>query len=244
MKEKLYAIPVNDGFDADCECPICRMKKTLEDSAVEYTMGPSYMEEDTRALTDAMGFCEKHAKAVCNQENRLGMALVLKTHFDKVICDIQAMEVFPAKAKGFFKKEARTQTAVTEYVQKLQKSCFVCSRVEAVFDRYVDTVFYLWKNDEQFKEKFLHGRGFCTEHYGLLHERAPGQLTGAALAAFTEALNRLYIDNMKRVRDDLEWFINKFDYKYANAPWKNSRDSIPRALTKTNGIIEEKKENG
>ena len=52
MKEKIYTIPVNDAFSSDCECPICSMYKALEDDAVSYTMGPSYMEDDIRAMTD------------------------------------------------------------------------------------------------------------------------------------------------------------------------------------------------
>ena len=43
---------------------------------------------------------------------------------------------------------------------------------------------------------------------------------------------------MKRVRDDLAWFINKFDYKYRDEPWKNARDSVIRSVTKTNSIID------
>ena len=31
---------------------------------------------------------------------------------------------------------------------------------------------------------------------------------------------------MKRVRDDVEWFINKFDHKYANEPWKMAKNSL------------------
>ena len=41
MAEQLYTIPVNDAFHADCECPLCQMQKTLEEHAIEYTMGPS-----------------------------------------------------------------------------------------------------------------------------------------------------------------------------------------------------------
>ena len=52
MAEQLYTIPVNDAFHADCECPLCQMQKTLEEHAIEYTMGPSYMEDDNRAMTD------------------------------------------------------------------------------------------------------------------------------------------------------------------------------------------------
>ena len=46
MKEQLYTIPVNDIFDKDCECPICAIKKSLDDDGVAFAMGPSYMEDD------------------------------------------------------------------------------------------------------------------------------------------------------------------------------------------------------
>ena len=88
MKEKIFTISVNDAFDSGCECPVCYMKRELENAAVEYTMGPSYMEDDIRAKTDELGFCEKHIKDVYNCENRLGFALVMKTHMDRVIADI------------------------------------------------------------------------------------------------------------------------------------------------------------
>ena len=68
MKEKIYTIPVNDAFSSDCECPICSMYKALEDDAVSYTMGPSYMEDDIRAVTDKKGFCQKHLKKVYDCE--------------------------------------------------------------------------------------------------------------------------------------------------------------------------------
>ena len=60
MKEQLYTIPVTDAFESNCECPLCKMKKELEQNAIEYTLGPSYMEDDNRAMTDELGFCEQH----------------------------------------------------------------------------------------------------------------------------------------------------------------------------------------
>ncbi len=99
MKEKIYTIPVNDAFDKDCECPLCAMYQELENNAVEYTMGPSYMEDDIRAETDKMGFCRKHLKKIYAVENRLGFALVMKTHMDKVINEIEKRNEQPVKAK-------------------------------------------------------------------------------------------------------------------------------------------------
>jgi len=68
-------------------------------------------------------------------------------------------------------------------------------------------------------------------------------MSGQILNDFVEQTNRLYLENMKRVRDDVEWFINKFDHKYADEPWKNAKDSLTRAMIKTASVLpeEEKK---
>ena len=64
MKEKLYTIPVNEGFEAEDECPFCAMERKAEQSAIRYYAGPgaSYMEPDVRASTDKAGFCGSHMK--------------------------------------------------------------------------------------------------------------------------------------------------------------------------------------
>lgn len=126
MKEQLYSIPVNDAFAADCECPVCQMYHKLETDSVEYTMGPSYMEDDTRALTDAKGFCGKHIKMVYDQDNRLGMAWVMKTHFDKTINDIK--KVMPSGPAKLIKKGI-SDSPLIKYIDNLDNSCFVCDRI-------------------------------------------------------------------------------------------------------------------
>ena len=64
-------------------------------------------------------------------------------------------------------------------------------------------------------------------------------MSGQILNDFVEQTNRLYLENMKRVRDDVEWFINKFDHKYADEPWKNAKDSLTRAMIKTASVLPE-----
>lgn len=234
MKEQLYSIPVNDAFAADCECPVCQMYHKLETDSVAYTMGPSYMEDDTRALTDAKGFCGKHIKMVYDQDNRLGMAWVMKTHFDKTINDIK--KVMPSGPAKLIKKGI-SDSPLIKYIDNLDNSCFVCDRINNFFDQYVDTIFFLWKKDDEFKEKFKSAKGFCTPHYSLLLKKAAAHLKGDDLESFVGIINDMYITNMERVRDDLAWFINKFDYKYQNEPWYNAKDSVIRSLVKTNGVI-------
>ncbi|MGN0368163.1 MAG: DUF6062 family protein, partial [Wujia sp.] len=124
MAEQLYTIPVNDAFDSDCECPICMMNRQLEQNAIEYTMGPSYMEDDNREQTDTLGFCSHHIRMLYAQKNRLGLALMMKTHTDKTIRDLKALsQQKPAVSGGLFKKQAAS--SVGEYIEKLESSCFI-----------------------------------------------------------------------------------------------------------------------
>lgn len=241
MKEKIYSIPVNDAFRADCECPVCAMYQTLDDNAVEYTVGPSYMEDDTRAMTDENGFCRRHMQMIYESGNKLGIALILKTHFDKIIRDVESLPNAAQTKKGLFAKKETEEIPRASYLDKVNHSCFVCNRINQVFDRYMDTIFYLWKHEMDFRKSFSECKGFCNEHFSRLLTDAPKHLSGKDLEEFCDVLCQLYLDNMKRVREDLEWFINKFDYRYADEPWKNSKDAIPRAMVKTNGIIMKEK---
>ena len=58
-----------------------------------------------------------------------------------------------------------------------------------------------------------------------------------ALNDFIDTLNAVYFENMERVNGDIGWFIDKFDYRFKNEPWKNSKDALPRGIIKTNHTI-------
>ena len=247
MKEQLYTIPVNEAFESDCECPVCAMHHKLKEGALEFTLGPSYMEDDIRMVTDRMGFCKDHVKELYDKQNRLGLALMLKTHADKTIQDVEklAKGYKPMKA-GLLKKADSSGNPLLDYLDKLKESCFVCDKIEKVFDRYIATIFFLYEKEADFRERVHQGKGFCTEHYALLLREAPKQLSSKYLEEFTKALNKSYLEGMKRVRDDVSWFIDKFDYRYTNEPWKNSKDSLQRMMMKQDSLAyfpEEKKGN-
>ena len=36
-----------------------------------------------------------------------------------------------------------------------------------------------------------------------------------------------------RVKEDVSWFTKKFDYRYKDESWKNSRDAVIRGCEKT-----------
>ena len=233
MDEQLYAIPVNDAFGEKCECPLCLMYRKLETAAVEFALGPSYMEDDVRMETNRTGFCADHVKLLYEQQNRLGLALMLHTHMQNVISHTEKLaKKGRTQAGGLFKKS--TGSAVGEYMRGLGRSCYICDRISNTFDRYIDTIFYLYKKDDGFRTAFKNCSGFCCEHYGMLYEAAPSYLSGKDLEEFTTLIDSLFIENMQRVCDDIEWYTDKFDYRNADAPWKNSKDAVVRTVLKLN----------
>ena len=88
MKEQLYTIPVNDAFQADTECPLCKLYHDLQADSVSFVMGQSYMQDDIRMKTNEVGFCPDHMRLMYSNGNRLGLALMMNTHLDKIIEDM------------------------------------------------------------------------------------------------------------------------------------------------------------
>ncbi len=238
MKEQLYTIPVNEAFDEMTECPVCSMYHNIEEGALEFTLGPSYMEDDVRMVTDRMGFCERHVAKLYERGNRLGLALMLKTHADRMIGEVEKKQksLKNVKRSSFFKKNTESTNEVSVYLDDLENSCFVCSKINDVFDRYIDTMFWLYKTDEDFKKRFEASKGFCNRHYSLLLRKCETGLGSSEAADFTAVCSDIYLKNIKRVRDDLSWFIDKFDYRYTNEPWKDSKDALQRSMMKDNSI--------
>ena len=80
MKEQLYTIPLMDAFREKDECPFCFIQRSLEQHAIDFTLGSgaSYMEDDIRFQTDKAGFCKDHYQKMFLYGNRLGSALILE----------------------------------------------------------------------------------------------------------------------------------------------------------------------
>ena len=182
MKEKLYTIPVHDAFQEECECPVCSMYRSIEQDALRFTMS-GYMVEERRMESNRVGFCERHMKMLYEGEDRLGLAWMIKTHMEHIIGEIEKRQEAPVKQASFFKKKAEP-SELTSYLEFLDHSCFVCDKINAMFERYLVTIFYLYKKEEAFRGLFRKSKGFCTEHYRMLAEMAPAQLGGELLQQF------------------------------------------------------------
>ena len=69
MEEKIYTIPVTEAFRKKDGCPLCRLKRELNETECGLIMGASMMEPDVRIQTNEQGFCAKHYEKLFSMKN-------------------------------------------------------------------------------------------------------------------------------------------------------------------------------
>ena len=240
MKEQIQTIPVNEAFDSGDECPFCWLERKAEQSAIRYVVGhgASYMEPDVRGATDAKGFCPQHLKKLHDYGNILGCALILQTHYAGLLEEFQAEAAdfeAPAKKPLFGKRKPADKEPYWKRLQEKNERCYLCDKNEYNMGRYFDTFFVLLKEPE-FRAKVEGSKGFCMRHFAMLLETAEKELPNAQHEWFYKTVFDLMEEHLVRVKEDLDWFIAKHDYRNSSAPWKNSQDAVPRTMQKLEGI--------
>ncbi len=244
MRYHIDTIPLWDAIKLDGECFLCAMSRKLELGETERYLGASVMEPDTRIQVNDLGFCRRHHAMLYGMSNRLGHALMLESHMTRTrermqkIMDSMAQSADQLE-KATLGKMSRTGSQAADEIRKqadalhsMASTCVLCNSIQENMDRYIQTFFHLYKNDTEFREKFIHSKGVCLPHMADLAHAAPSSLSAKECAAFLRHLNQLEKENMDRMQEDISWFIRKFDYRFQNEPWKNSQDAVPRTVNK------------
>ena len=241
MREQIHTIPVNEAFDAHDECPFCFMERKVEQSAIRFVAGPgaSYMEPDVRGATDRAGFCVQHMQKLYTYGNSLGNGLMLQTYLACFLEDFQKEKeafVMPEKKPLFGKrKQPVSDDPYWKRLRQKVESCYICDKIEYNMSRYYKTFFALLKEPE-FRAKVESSKGFCLRHFSRLLEEAEESLPNAQREWFYPMVFDLMERNLLRIKEDIDWFTAKFDYRNANAPWKNSQDAVQRTMQKLEGL--------
>ena len=231
--ERIYTIPVNEKFEKTAEhpedgCPICRLFEDLEENELDLILGASMMEPDIRIKTNEQGFCGTHFDMMLTRKNRLGLCLMLESHLDsvkKMMSDLPGSSLVGA-----------TGIMPMKRVHELNDSCYICSRIEHHLKNMIETVVLLWDTEDQFKRKFAAQPYFCLPHYSRLLDYARRRLSKKNFAAFYREAYGINSRYLETLGGDVSWFCKKFDYRYQDEPWNNSKDAAERAVKFLTGI--------
>ncbi len=214
MKERIYTIPLTESLDADTECPFCFLEQKIEKEQIEYALGPAMMEPDYRLLSNEKGFCRNHMEALFNSRRALPFSLVHDTRIDEVIKGLEMVAKKPEKKKC---------DALGETLKKHTSSCIVCERIESTIGKFINTFWYLYKKEPDFKNRILSGKGFCIHHFEDII-KASGQ-AGLKKNEYVNELLSLEIENLKRLKKNVHEFTKQFDYRSGGESKEDIRDA-------------------
>ena len=239
MKEKLYTIELHDALTSGDECPFCWLERKLEQAAIEFVLGSSYMESDIRDMTDRRGFCRRHTKAMYDYGNTLGNAWILKTRLVYLREELKKQtEHFSPESSGVLarlRKKESEENSVSAWIRQEESHCYICDRVEETYRRVLDTFVHQVKHEKEFLELVKACKGFCLHHFGDLAEVCRQRLgkreQDQILPLLFEQMNR----ELERIQEDVDWLIEKYDYRNADKDWKNSQDAVQRTMQKITG---------
>lgn len=221
MREKIYTIPVNEAFDDQSgKCPFCLLYEKLQEDELGLILGASMMEPDVRIQTNEKGFCGKHFHMLRTRKNRLGLGLILESHLDEVKKNI--------KPGGFLSRDKGA--APKKGIEALENSCYICDRIAFNFDNMLNTAVMLYAKEKEFRDKFAAQKCFCLPHYRRIIEASVrlGKPHREDMVADAAKVVGEYLD---KLRNDVSWFCKKFDYRFEDEPWYDSKDAIERAIS-------------
>lgn len=227
MLETIYTIPINEAFDKGVSdkssgCPFCNIRKKVEDDQLEIILGASMMEPDIRIKTNEQGFCHRHYEKMFTMKNRLGLALMMESHLAELQKDFSAF----APTDLIAGKGAK----VTKRIDALKDSCYICERVDYTMNRMYSNAALLWEQDRDFVNKTKEQPYFCLHHFREFLEAGRNNIDKKKMSDFYSDIKKVEMDYFATLSEDVSWFCKKFDYRYENEDWKNSKDAVERTI--------------
>jgi hypothetical protein len=223
-----------DAFTAAADaktCPFCEMKDKLEKDSIGFVLGPSYMEDDVRLETDRLGFCRRHYDLLYAEQNRLGLSLIVYTHLKKICAALESQSPNAARG-GLLARKAGTVSPLAASMAEFNDGCYLCERVERMFERYIETFFYMCQKSRELVVLLQSSGGLCLSHFSMILTEGPKKLRPAAWNELAAEVLPVQAAAFSELAADLDKFIRKFDYRNKNEPLGSAKDALPRALKK------------
>ena len=221
MKEHIYSIPLTEALEKKDGCILCTLEKDLEKAAVEYFLGPSMMEPDSRIITNEKGFCPAHMKMLFDGNNRLSLALMLETHIKELADGLCA-----TKSQGFFKKDT-----VGERIERRVHSCALCDKLSAQMSAAGRNLAYLWASNDDFKKMFESAPPLCLRHTALALTGGEEELSGKKKNEYSALLLKMQGTALTGIYENLHNFTLSFDYRNAGKELtKEEKESVANAI--------------
>ncbi len=235
MVESIYTIPLTEALESGSLCMFCYLEDKLEKEQIEYALGAAMMEPDFRILSNEKGYCRHHIGMMARAKKALPLAPVLDTHCDEVLKQLKTVDF--SEKRGLFKKEASMSQKLSNIVSKIDSSCLVCERIEKTMEKFMNTFWYLYGKEPDFRKRFLEGNGVCMHHFaGLM--KALSNVSGAKREDFAHEIYSLQLKVLEHEKEEVHGFTKQFDYRSDKGEWKVARDAHLNCAARLSGSFE------
>ncbi len=237
MKQKIYEIPIWDAYKLEsCECALCAIEKKSDDDFIAALFTEMVMDVRLNPqLVKDYDFCHEHFEKLYRYPDKCGLAVLTnrilysKRENLKLAANSKT-ETKKSSFKGLFSKDRPSSGKATI------KQCLLCSRLDNTMDNYMETLVELWYKEDSFRNLYKNSKGLCLKHFNSILSLSDELIKNEELRNKFKAITlELQEKNMERLQEELEWFISKFDYRFADQPWKTSKDALIRTIQKLIG---------
>ncbi len=231
---KLEISKVHDVYGNGGECPLCDLYEAAESSYLNSFTHSRIMEPSVRVQTNDRGFCPAHLGMLYRGENKLGLGLMLHTHLQKRLPEIE--EVLDAIAAGprSRRDRERAETAAAS-LSGMLSTCYLCDLLATDMKRYRFTILYLWQKDPEFRPRFRASRGFCIRHFLEMLDEAERSLRIQRLTAWLEEAVPLMKGGFRALEKDLYAFTQLHHDAHRGLGTEEERTALSRVLQKLAG---------
>ena len=212
---------IKEKFKVDCECPLCEIKQVVEEQFLHEFLNDAVMEDNTRIKVGKLGFCDKHYDMLFSRQNKLSVALQVRTRVEKL--QAQFGEITSVKQGLKMVKD----------LEKASSTCIICDLVEESMTKYYKTIAQMYANERDFYKTLISTKGFCMHHYAELIKYS--KCASVFAKDYLKNLSGVQMRNLERVENDLKKFCDKHDYRNANEPLGTAETALPRIRTKLYG---------
>ncbi len=212
---------IKEKFKESCECPLCEIKKIVEEQFLHEFLNDAVMEDNTRIRVGKKGFCARHFDMLFSRQNKLSVALQIGTRVDK-LNDLYA----PAK-------NAREAVKKANAIENSSKTCVICDLVEESMIKYYKTIAQMFEREKTFYKTLISSKGFCMHHYAELLRYS--KYAGFVSKEYVKIIGGTQQRNMERLKGELKKFCDKHDYRNALEPLGSAETALPRMREKLYG---------
>lgn len=231
MKYQLETIPVTDAWASDAPCPMCALMDAAEKRHVEYYLGNSVMNPETRMIVNKTGFCSRHFPMMREAGHAHHLGLLGHTHLETFRKDLAG------EIKTLSRGGSRAAAAFAARIRTMTDRCLICDSMDRDEKRYSYTAVVLHRQEGEFRKLFGESRGPCLPHAAVLAGMAAEALGKKDGAAFMKALASHLEETLEELESDILRFTRKFDAQNDGLEWGNARDAHARTVQMLSGAV-------